>query len=317
MWAGVEFFQDVKLYNFLSGSMNNCKFCLPQTNGVLQKLLSTKPLWAALESSLSTILVSLKIPPPYFTDWGSITYPHPVPISTDVSLGLLTAPGVLTFGTDGGCGRAHPVSRWPFVFPGAVGLGCVTGWSPGGPGRGRRQRRARRAPRFCPSGCCCLCCLSLHGRLPALGRACKTRRAGAEAVRGLMGGHGAPFPRAALKTQRSVTSWLKCAVPRPTPELQDAGYGSSHLVQLSSSLWCCFFWPPYDTFLQNSFWKHLSLPAPPSAHPPSDAYYRHSLAHLRTHPTWPQTTGSPALIFPFICHITSHCPIQRGAHPLD
>lgn len=224
---------------------------------------SAKPLWAALESSLSTILVSLKKPPPYLTNGGS-TNTHTMPPLILMCLwGLLIALWVLTFCTDRS-GRAHPVSHWPLVSPGAVGLGCVMGWYPGVPGQGRRRWRARRAQQFCPSGCCCLCCPSLRGRLPALGWACKTRRAEAEAERGLMGGHGAPFPRAALKTHtgQSHPGSNACAVPCPTPE-QDAGNGSRHLVRLSFSPWCCFSWHPHGTFLQNSIWKAASLPCLP------------------------------------------------------
>lgn len=232
--------------------------------------------------------------------------------------GWLTAPGVLTFCPDGGSGRAHPVSRWPLVSPGAVGLGCVTGWCPGVPGRGRRRWQARRAPQFCPSGCCCPCCPSLHGRLLALGQACKTRRAEVEALRGLMGGHGAPFPRAALKTQRgqSHPGSNICAVPCSTLELQEAGYGSSNSVQLGFSPWCCFFWHSHGTFLQNSFLKAASPPCLSFCIPTPVALTPDTALHTSTPPSYmAPNNGQSCTDFPI--YLSHHIMLSypKGCSP--
>lgn len=144
----------------------------------------------------------------------------PPSINTGVPLGIQRQPrGCRHFTRTWGSGRAHPVSRRPLVSPGAAGPGCVTRWPRAAHGRGRRRWRARRARCFCPSGCCCLCCPFWCGRLPAPGQACRTRRAAEEAVKGPMGGHGAPSPRAALKTRggQSHPSSNVSAVPSSHP----------------------------------------------------------------------------------------------------
>lgn len=248
MWAAVESFQGVKLYNFTSGSMNNCKFCLPQTNGVLHKLPSTKPLWAALESSLSTVSVSLKKPPPYFTN-----IPTPCPHwYWCVPGGCWQPRGCWHFALTGDlaeltqflAGRSCPQGPWGrAVWWGGAQAAPAREGGGGGPEELRgfvRLGAAVFAARLCVGRC-----RHRHGHARQGGQ--RRRQWGAWWVVMVLLSQEQPWKH----TEVSHIPAQMYVLPPIPPQM----LGMAHLVQLSFSPWCCFFWHHMILSYKTAFWK--------------------------------------------------------------
>lgn len=281
MWAGEEGFQGMKLYHFISGSMNNCKFSLPQRNWALQKLPSTKPLWAALESSLSPILVSLKKPPLYFTNCGSITSPHLVPTDTDVSLGIAD---ILHWG---GIWQSSPSFSLATRVPRGRGAGLCDEVAPRRPRPGKEAVAGQKSSAV-------LSVWVLLSLLPVFAWDAAGTGTGMQDKEGKGGGSEGPdgwswcsFPKSSPEnTERSVASWLKCYVLSLIPPWSYKMLDMAHFVWLSFSLDAAFSGIYMVLSYKTAFWKQLSLPCLPFCTPPhpSGTYSQHSLAHLPPHP---------------------------------